>query len=197
MASFTRKPLSASRKMVDENAGFHFELSIGLLFPHFCGDQVKSRQNFFVERHPSSSLTKKRTGCPVLGTLWVALLICEQKSYNFSLSRYTFERWRGADTLLLGGRASFLGFKGFWSAYPNDPKPTVLRREIAALMNPMQKVVISDQITPEDLAHWHNTRIVRWADTYQEIIDCRPQTATGPRYLHVCEPVALERPAGA
>lgn len=88
---------------------------------------------------------------------------------------YTLERWRAADTFVLSGRDSFLGFKEYWSAVPNDPNATVIRHEIAALMNPMQKVVVSDQVTSEDLAPWTNTRIVRRADTYNEIAALKEQ----------------------
>ena len=70
---------------------------------------------------------------------------------------------------------AFLGFKDYWSAYLNDPNATAIRREIAALMNPMQKVVVSDQITSEELAPWNNTRIVKRAETYQEIAALKAQ----------------------
>jgi len=42
-------------------------------------------------------------------------------------------------------------------------------------MNPMQKVVVSNQITNEDLAPWNNTRIVRRADSYKEIAALKEQ----------------------
>ena len=89
---------------------------------------------------------------------------------------YNAERLRAADTLLLGGRSSFLGFKDYWTSVPDDPKVTVVRREIAQLMNPMEKAVASDHLTAEELAPWDNTRIVRLADAYKELTALKRQT---------------------
>jgi dihydrofolate reductase len=88
---------------------------------------------------------------------------------------YNLERWRAADTFLLSGRESFLGFKEFWTALPNKPNATAIRRETAALMNPMEKFVISDHITSEELAPWNNTRIVKIADAPKEIAALKQQ----------------------
>ncbi len=84
--------------------------------------------------------------------------------------QYATERMRAADTLILSGRASFLGWKAYWSALPDDPSATEIRREYAALINPMEKIVVSDTIGEDDLAPWESTtRIVRGADLYAEI----------------------------
>ena len=82
---------------------------------------------------------------------------------------YNTERLRAADTLLLGGRSAFLGNKEYWSGVPNDPKSTVIRREFAGLMKTIEKVVVSDKLTAEELAPWNNTRIVKIADSSKEI----------------------------
>ena len=52
---------------------------------------------------------------------------------------------------------------------PNDPNATVIRHEFAQLIAAMQKVVISDKLTAEELAPWENTRIIKLADAHQEI----------------------------
>jgi dihydrofolate reductase len=88
---------------------------------------------------------------------------------------YNTERMRAADTLLLSGRTSFLGNKEYWSGVPNDPKATVIRREFAALIKAIEKVVISDHLTREELAPWDNTRIVKRADLYQAIAALKQQ----------------------
>jgi dihydrofolate reductase len=88
---------------------------------------------------------------------------------------YNLERWRAADTFLLSGRTSFLGFKEYWTAYPSNPKPTAIRLETAALMNPMEKIVVSDTMTVDELAPWHNTRIVKRADAPAEIAALKQQ----------------------
>ena len=82
---------------------------------------------------------------------------------------YNTERIRAADTLLLSGRASFLGNKDYWSGVSNDPNATAIRREFAALIQSIEKVVVSDHLADDELGHWKNTRIVKQADAPREI----------------------------
>ena len=91
---------------------------------------------------------------------------------------YNTERLRAADTLLLSGRTFFLDNKAYWTGVPYDPKASAIRREFAGLMQSVEKIVVSDTITHEDLAPWeHTTRIVRRADVYQEIAALKQQAA--------------------
>jgi dihydrofolate reductase len=92
-----------------------------------------------------------------------------------TLDDYSLERLRSADTLLLSGRTSFLGYRDYWSALPDDPAATVVRREIAEVMNPMEKVVVSDYLTAEEVAPWKTTRIVKRADSHREIAALKNQ----------------------
>ena len=82
---------------------------------------------------------------------------------------YMTERLRAADTLLISGRKSFLDNKEYWSSVPQDPKATEIRREFAGLIRAVEKTVISDHLTLGELGEWANTRIVKRADTIQEI----------------------------
>src|SRR5690242_10656500 len=100
----------------------------------------------------------------------------EEYSGDESFDHYNAERLRAADILMLSGRTSSLGFKDYWTALPNDPNATAIRREIAALMNPMDKVVISDRLTREEIAPWDNTRIIKRADAYKEIAALKQQS---------------------
>jgi dihydrofolate reductase len=86
-----------------------------------------------------------------------------------AFDHYNTERLRAADTLVLSGRTSFLGNKSYWTSVPDDPKATPIRREFADLIQRVDKIVVSDKITGEDLPPWENTRIVRLADTHTEI----------------------------
>jgi dihydrofolate reductase len=86
-----------------------------------------------------------------------------------SFDHYNAERLRAADTLLLTGRASFLGNRDYWSSVPDDPHSTAIRREFAHLIRQVDKIVVSDQLQPEELAPWENTRIVKRADAVREI----------------------------
>ncbi len=88
---------------------------------------------------------------------------------------YNTERLRAADTLVLSGRTSFLGNKDYWVSVPKDPKATAIRREFAELIQRVDKVVVSDKITREELAPWDNTRIVKVADSHKEIAALKQQ----------------------
>ena len=88
---------------------------------------------------------------------------------------YAAERLRAADTLILSGRTSFLGNKTYWTSVPDDANATPIRREIAELYKRIDKIVVSDKITREELAPWENTRIVKVADAPTEIATLKQQ----------------------
>lgn len=93
----------------------------------------------------------------------------EEYSGDQHFDEYNTERLRAADTLLLSGRDSFLGNKAYWTSVPNNPNVTPIRREFADLIQRVEKIVVSDKITADELAPWDNTRIVRLPDAHQEI----------------------------
>jgi dihydrofolate reductase len=88
---------------------------------------------------------------------------------------YNAERLRAADTLLLG-RTTYEGFKGFWPSVADDPNFTPTHWEISRLNNAIDKVVISDSLTPEQTAPWHNTRIISREDAHKQIGELKRQT---------------------
>ena len=88
---------------------------------------------------------------------------------------YNTERLLAADTLVLSGRTSFLGNKAYWTGVPHDPNATLIRREFAELIKRVDKVVVSDTITYEELAPWENTRIIKVADASKEIAALKQQ----------------------
>src|SRR5260221_2586541 len=88
---------------------------------------------------------------------------------------YNAERLRAADTLLLG-RASYDGFKGFWPSVADDPAATPDQREISRLDKALDKVVISDSLTPEQTEPLRTTtRIVRRTDAHEQIAALKRQ----------------------
>jgi dihydrofolate reductase len=93
-----------------------------------------------------------------------------------SFDAYNAERLRAADTLLLG-RVSYDGFKSFWPSVVDDPNATPVQREISRLNNAIDKVVISDSLTSEQTAPWHNTRIIRRAEAHAQIAELKRQTS--------------------
>ncbi len=100
----------------------------------------------------------------------------EDYSGDQNFDFYNTERLRAADTLLLGGRSAFLGNKEYWSGVPDDPNATAIRREFAGLIKTVEKVVVSDKLTAEELAPWQNTRIIKRADAHKEIAALKQQS---------------------
>lgn len=88
--------------------------------------------------------------------------------FDAPFSDYNAERLRAADTLLLG-RRSFDGFKAYWPSIADSPDAPPVEREISRLNNAIDKVVVSDALTDDDLAPWTNTTIVRRADAHERI----------------------------
>ncbi|MDQ4035842.1 MAG: dihydrofolate reductase family protein [Chloroflexota bacterium] len=92
--------------------------------------------------------------------------------FDVPFDDYNAERLRAADTLLLG-RRSFEGFKGYWPPIADQPDANPVEREISRLDNAIDKVVVSDSLTEDDLAPWTNTRIVRRADAHDAIAELK------------------------
>lgn len=94
-----------------------------------------------------------------------------------TFDHYNAERMRAADTLLYNGRKNFLDNMRYWESVPGDPASSAVRRELAALQQRTDKVVVSDRLTPEELAPWHlNTRIVKVDEAASEIAALRQQS---------------------
>ena len=94
--------------------------------------------------------------------------------FDEAFDEYNAERLRAADTLLLG-RTSFDGFKSYWPPVKDDPNVRPVEREISRLNGAIDKVVVSDSLTPEDPAPWDNTRIVKRADAHEQIAELKRQ----------------------
>ena len=96
-----------------------------------------------------------------------------------SFDHYTTELLEGSDTLLLAGRRSFLGNLEYWSGVQGDPRATAIRRRFAALILAVEKVVVSDTITEDDIAPYAHTRIVRIADARTEVAAMKEREGRG------------------
>ena len=92
--------------------------------------------------------------------------------FDHGFDEYNAERLRAADTLLLG-RRSYQGFKSYWPPVAERPDARPVEREISRLDNQIDKVVVSDTLTPADTAPWHNTRIVRRAEAHERIAELK------------------------
>lgn len=92
-----------------------------------------------------------------------------------SFDTYNAERLRAADMLLLG-RSSYEGFKAYWPSIADDPNAPPVAREISRLNSAIDKVVVSDQLSPADTHPWINTRIIRRADAHARIAEFRNQS---------------------
>ncbi|MGN9841219.1 dihydrofolate reductase family protein [Nonomuraea sp. H19] len=92
--------------------------------------------------------------------------------FHEAFDEYNAERLRAADTLLLG-RTSYEGFKSYWPRVADDTEARPVLREISRLDNAIDKVVISDSLTPEQTAPWHNTRIVKRSAAHEQVAELK------------------------
>ena len=53
--------------------------------------------------------------------------------------------------------------------------PAAIRPEFAGLIQSVERIVVSDHLTSEELAPWEKTRIVKRPDTFQEIAALKQQ----------------------
>jgi dihydrofolate reductase len=89
---------------------------------------------------------------------------------------YNAELLRAADTLLVG-RATYDMFRGFWPSVADDPDTTPTEQEVSRLIDAIDKVVVSDSITPEQTEPWRDTtRIVGRTDAHERIAELKRQT---------------------
>lgn len=86
-----------------------------------------------------------------------------------TFDHYTTSLLAEADTVLLSGSRSSLGNLSYWASVRDDPGATEIRRRFADLFARVDKVVVSDTITPDDLAPYPNTRIVAVDDARAEV----------------------------
>jgi dihydrofolate reductase len=86
-----------------------------------------------------------------------------------SYDHYTAQLLQDSDTLLLSGRRSFLGNLQYWTGVRADAGATAVRQTLADLILGIEKVVVSDTITADDIAPYANTRIARIADARAEV----------------------------
>jgi dihydrofolate reductase len=94
--------------------------------------------------------------------------------FDDAFDDYNAERLRAADTLLLG-RRSFEGFKSYWPPIAENPDVRPVEREISRLNGAIDKVVVSDSLTPAETAPWTNTRIVKRADAHASVTELKRQ----------------------
>jgi dihydrofolate reductase len=96
-----------------------------------------------------------------------------------TFDHYTTGLLRDAGTLVLSGRRSALGNLGYWTQVQGDPDASAIRREFADLILGVDKLVVSDTVSEDDLAAYENARIVRLADARGEIAELKEGEGRG------------------
>jgi dihydrofolate reductase len=83
------------------------------------------------------------------------------------------ERLRAADTLLLGC-TTYSGFKSFWPSVAEDSEANPVLREISRHDNEIEKIVVSDTLTPEETEPWRETtEIVGRASSHERVAELK------------------------
>lgn len=96
-----------------------------------------------------------------------------------SYDHYTAELLRASDTLLLSGRRSALGNLGYWTGVRADTAATGIRHELAELILGIEKIIVSDTITAQDLDPYEHTRVVPVAQARTEVAELKQGAGGG------------------
>lgn len=88
--------------------------------------------------------------------------------FDAGFSEYNAERLRTADTLLLGGK-TFQFFHAYWPAIAGDAKQPPLEREISRLNTAIEKIVVSDSLSPNNMKGWGPTRLIQRSAAHNEV----------------------------
>jgi dihydrofolate reductase len=91
-----------------------------------------------------------------------------------SFDVYNAERLRSADTLLLGHK-SFQMFMGYWPTVADNPTVSPVEKEISRLMNAIDKIVVSDDLSVKKSDPWQNTSVVSMKEAHREIAKLKKQ----------------------
>ncbi len=93
--------------------------------------------------------------------------------FDEGFSAYNLQRLRSAGTLLLG-RTSYEGFRDYWPDVAEDESQDAVEREISRRNSAIEKVVVSDTLTPAQTEPWQDTtRIVPRAEARSVATDLR------------------------
>ena len=96
-----------------------------------------------------------------------------------TFDHYTTSLLRASDVVLLSGKRSSLGNLGYWAGVREDPHATDIRREFAELFDAVDKIVVSDTITPGALEPYPRTRIVPVAAARAEVASLKAVDGRG------------------
>src|SRR3954468_18614383 len=92
---------------------------------------------------------------------------------DHAFDAYNAERLRAADTLLLGA-GTFRLFSGFWPAVAENPAASPDQQEISRRDTAIDKLVVSDSLTPEEAGAWRDTsRIVPRAGAHAAVAELK------------------------
>ena len=95
---------------------------------------------------------------------------------EMAFDAYYVERMRAADTILLGA-TSYQGFMGFWPGQVDNPDATDDQKEVGRIYREIDKVVISDRLTPDQVAPWgETTTIVPRSEAESHVAGLRKRT---------------------
>ena len=106
-----------------------------------------------------------------------ALFAYQHPAYtnDTALDEYHASLLRRASTLLLAGRDSFIGNMRYWQGIPLDADATPIRRQLSELILGIDKVVVSDKLSPAEAAGFPNSRVVSLANSRAEVAQLKSQ----------------------
>ena len=94
-------------------------------------------------------------------------------NHDSSFHHFNIELLRSSFVLLIGKETYLDKFNNNWSKMLNDPNASFLQREIANAIGSIDKIIISDTLTAEDILPGNNTQIIKRKDVFKTIIDLK------------------------
>ncbi len=94
--------------------------------------------------------------------------------FDEAFDEYCAVLLRTADTVL-EGRTTFEQSKNYWPPVADNPDARAVEREVSRRLTAVDKVVISDSLTPTQTKPWTNTRIIKRADAHEQIAKLKRQ----------------------
>lgn len=75
--------------------------------------------------------------------------------------------------LLLYGRTTFEQARGYWPSVAHSQDVRPVEREISALLDRIEKIVVSDTLPDDEVAPWENTTVLKRAHSTTRISELR------------------------
>ena len=94
-------------------------------------------------------------------------------NHDMSFHHFNIELLRSSFVLIIGKDTYLDKFNNDRSKMLHDPNASFLARELASVIGTIDKIVVSDTLTEEDIVPGNNTQIIKRTDVFKTISDLK------------------------